>query len=254
MAAHESAWHISDNSDGPLTLMVSGGVDSQAMAYAFKTAGVPFTAVMARYGDFVNDHDFDDTAEFYQRHGIPVEFIDLDILRFHHEELFFWADRYINTSPHFLSHCKIASMLPGTVVSSGFIINARYKTTHMNYSAWGLARYGEISGKPVVPFFFSYSPEMIAASDKLSLGSVLDRDNSYRDKCKLYWESGFPVIPQKDKTHGFEIIKRYFDTVPVSTATRLLFKGRPSKRPYDLMFRYPLEARHPYSNFVQTIL
>ena len=248
--AHEACWDIYNRYPKPITLMVSGGVDSQAMAYAFKTAGVPVRYLMARYNDGINDDDIFSTS-FYEDNQIPVDIIDLDIIHFHENEIFKWGRLYENHSPHLLSHCKIASMVTeGTVVSSGAVVTRRHHG-EMDYSVFGLDRYARISGKPVVGFFFSYDPCLVWALRDLT-NTVKDH---YLSKVSIYNQAGFPVIAQPTgKRHGFEKLKTLYDDRPVSSKTRIRYAGKPSARPYDLLFRYPLMDMIRYSQSSKTRL
>ena len=246
--AHEDCWTIYETMPKPITLMVSGGVDSQAMAYAFETSGVPDVRyVWARYNDGLNDHDFE-TSSFYTDHGIDVEVMDFDVIGFHENELLEWATTYRNNSPHILTHCRIASLLEGTVVSSGTVVT-RQGTGQMNYSVFGLERYSRLSGQPIIGFFLSYSAELCH--------SMLDFKTSsspYEHKCDVYRRGGFPVLPQTEKMHGFERLKQKYDEVIVSPKIRMKYRKQPSQRSYDLLFRYPLVDAIPYSQSQNFIL
>jgi hypothetical protein len=236
-----AAQRIYETSPEPLSLMVSGGIDSQAMAYAFKKSGVPFRAFFVRYEGGFNDHDFL-TSDFYREHDIPVEEISLDIVAFHRGGLIEWAHRYRNNSPHFVCHQWIASHLPGRIVSSGVIMRSTEEP--ISYSSYGLQRYSEISGQPVIGYFLFSDPHFVYETHK---PRCVELGNLYVRKVQHYHACGFPVKPQVTKTHGFEKLKEYFDAEPVSVATRVRYKSKPSPRPYDLIFRYPLTDVMSYS-------
>lgn len=246
--AQEACWRIYMDYPGPLTLLVSGGVDSQAMAYAFKTAGIPFRAVTVRYNNGINDYDFKPSLGFYRRHDIAVETLGLDLLAFHYDEMWSFAERYQNHSPHFLTHLKLASMITeGTVVSAGCIINRSAPSIgRMDYSAFGFERYSRIAGQPMVGYFFTYDPHLVYETLRI-IPKWTSNDFYYETKCQLYWDAGFPVYPQSQKLHGFERLKEFFDTHHVGRSDRLRYKGRKSQRPYDLLFRYPLIEQISYS-------
>jgi hypothetical protein len=253
--AIEAAQHIYESMPQPLTLMVSGGVDSQAMAYAFKRSGVPFRAVSAIYNDGLNEHDLR-TRSFYRSHDIEVEELPIDIIAFHRGEMFEWAEKYQNNSPHLLSHMLIASKLPGTVVSSGCVVR-RPNIGPMNYSVFGLERYSRISGQPMIGYFFNYDPRLLRSCYEVAIPPADPTkdvtDAAYDRKVAIYRAAGFPVERQHAKLHGFERLKEHFDSTPVSVQTRLRYKEKDSSRPYDLLFRYPLEALVPYDGRSITI-
>lgn len=238
--AQKVAWDL-HHTYGPLTIMLSGGVDSQACAYAFKTAGVPVRFVMARYNDGMNDHDIMSSESFYLTHEIEREIMEVDILAFHETELRLWAERYFCSSPHMLSHMKIASLIEGTVVFSGCLVTSDGFVGNLDYRTFGLERYDERSNQTVIGYFFSYDPALHASFSRCpSATSAANMDNYVR-KCRIYEEAGFPVHPQVSKLHGFEKIKEHYDGVKIPTRERLKHKNRGSNRPYDLMFRFALE-------------
>lgn len=244
--AHQACHDIADRYQ-EITLMLSGGVDSQALAYAFKTSGVKTRYLSTKYtGDF-NLHDIAD-SDFYHDNDIPVEFNEINILDFHTDELFDWARRFSCHSPHILTHMKIASQIEsGVAVGAGCCVTRDGVLGAMNYSVFGLQRYGVRSGQALIPFFFSYTPELHYSFSQTEVG----RSNVYPDpydwKCEIYRAAGYPVVAQPMKFHGFERLKEHFDSHHVDKATRLKYKDRPSSRPYDLLFRHPLETEIPYS-------
>lgn len=251
--AQEAAWAIHEAATEPLTIMISGGIDSQATAYAFKTAGVPARFVRARFTGGWNDHDFL-TKPFYDQHGIDVEHIDLDIVAFHEFELREWASQYANHSPHFLAHLKIASMLDGHIISSGCLAAKIGKTVFglVNYSGFALYRYAQASQKNITGYFLNYDPAFVYSV--ANIGSQLSEGAFYETKCALYQACGFPVLPQEKKLHGFEHLKDHYDRLHVPPTERMKYMHLPSKRPYDIVFRYGLRQLINYSDDAVLIL
>lgn len=248
--AIENCWDIYRQHGPKINLMISGGVDSQAMAYAFKKSGVPNVRyIWCKYNFDLNSHD-SPIDGFFKMHDINIEVKDFDIIDFHKNELPEWAETFQNHSPHILTHCKIASILNDAdiVVSSGAIVSAA-KTGKMTYSVFGLERYSEISGQPVIGFFMNYSPELVYSTSKILVPS-----DTYENKCKAYNKAKFPVIPQRVSTHGFERLKEYFDDTKITPEIRFKYRNEASQRPYDLLFRYPLKEFVNYSDMSDLIL
>lgn len=249
--AIESARHIYETMPKPISLLLSGGVDSQAMAYAFKLAGVPFDAYYARYPNGLNDIELD-TFSFYRDHDIKVEIVDVDIVDFHHNELLDWAHRYQNNSPHFLSHMKIASQFPGTILMSGCAV-LPYGIGNINWSGFGLERYSRISGQPIIGFFLSYDPRLFWEFYNMQIERDVEKMTTYEYKVIAYQKGGFPVIPQVAKIHGFERFKEECDSIAVDVKTRFRYRNKDSARAYDLLFRYPLEDAIPHCSRMQFV-
>jgi hypothetical protein len=225
----------------PYNLMVSGGVDSQAMIYAWYKSGVPFKIISFKYtdgnGKIFNEHDLENLDIFTKRFNLNVDYREINIIDFLENDLVSLATDIKCTSPQICAHAKIASMVnEGTVIFSG---NALYKSATMyNYTVFGIQRYAQIQ-KNIIPFFFLY--------DKFIAGAFLDMSKNknmekYNNKCDLYLRGGFPIIPQPDKYNGFEIIKEYYDSQRdrITPDDRLRFINKPSKRVFDVLFRYRL--------------
>lgn len=241
-AALLTVQHIVDNYPAPYTLMVSGGIDSQAMLWAWHQSGQPFTALSGRYNTDMNAHDHVQLLEFAEHHNITVDFLDLDLLDFFANEYSTWADKYQCDSPQICAHMRIASAVTaGTVILSGNFLEKTHPA--LTYAILGMKRYAEQSGQSMVPFFFLETPELA-----YSFISILDSSNSaaaYQRRVEAYWSAGFPVGPQCRKYTGFEKYKDYYDQLGhlVPVTDRLEFVGKPSDRVFDQLLRYPYERK-----------
>ena len=233
---------IEKNYPPPYTLMVSGGIDSQAMLYAWHISGVNFNTISARYNFNLNDHDLETLDQFSKLHSIDISYVDLDIFKFYQDEY----DRYANTfncsSPQVCVHMKIAELIQeGTVISSGnFLVPYRAAIT---YPMSGIIRYAE-SRKTMVPYFFLETPELAYS---IFERSKIFMKQEYQGKVDDYLESGFPVIAQTEKLTGFEKVKDYYDQHCANLVTvrhRLqLISDNPSRRVFDLLLRHPYERK-----------
>lgn len=233
---------IIENYPAPYTLICSGGVDSQSMILAWKLSGHPFEVVSARYNDGINDYDLEQLDQLSKRENIKVNYIDIDIIEFHEKQLIDWAIKYDCASPHILSHMYICSHIKtGTVISSGVqIIRNR---SAMSYHTSALIRYAKNSGQSVIPHFWShdqYMTTIFQSVNDAAISKQKDKTNSYEYKYMLYKEVGLDVIPQTSSLNGFEKIKEKYDATPVNYRLRSMYGNQPSKRPYDLLFRYSL--------------
>lgn len=232
----------------PFNLMASGGVDSQAMIYAWLISGQQFNIVSFKYtdgnGEIFNKHDLENLDLFAQRYNLDVDYREINIIDFLENDLISLADSIRCTSPQICAHAKIASLVDGTVIFSG---NALYRSATMyNYTVFGIQRFS-LTHRNVIPFFFLY--------DKFIAGAFLDSSRNlnmdeYHNKCDLYRQAGFPVIPQPDKYNGFERIKEYYDLQQdrITINDRLRFINKPSKRVFDVLFRYRLSKSIKYKD------
>ena len=233
---------------GPFTLFVSGGLDSQAMLYAWKKAGVEFKAVHVDYMGF-NSHDYLECAEFCKVNDIDLEIKQFDILHFLENELEAYATKYQCASPQICTHMAFSTLVPdGTVVFSGNLL--MLDLFPLDNTIFGLQRYAEIEQRNMIPFFLLQNEQVAKASIAQSI-SIDTPNGSYAAKCKLYQSLGIPVIPQVAKQTGFEKLKEYYDQFAsrVSTIDKLKYSHLPSKRVFDQLFRnkYLVKFRNHYS-------
>ena len=261
---------ISEKYPPPYHLMCSGGVDSQTMLWFWKNSGVPFTAVSITYynsidGAVFNNHDQEQLVEFADRFQIPIQYKNFDIINFLENKLVDYAVKYKCTSPQICTHMAMSEDLEGTVIFSG-----NFKmTSYYDYTIFGLKRYAEISGRNIIPYFLLYDSELAVSIEKYrDLATQKDpyKNSSYNNfdqaksiiydnKINLLHYAGIPVIPQTMKLSGFEKIKDFYD-IKSKELKMLSFKDRikygnfPSKRAFDLLFRYKLTDLIKYNDVV----
>ena len=234
--------YIVENYPPPYTLMSSGGVDSQAMIWAWHKSGKEFTVLSARYNQNLNFHDLKTLEEFSLLHQIPVNFLDFDLLEFLEKEHDNWANMYVCSSPQICTYIKLASLVKsGTKIFSGNYIT--YNNVDLNYAILGIKRYAEITNTPIVPFFFLSTPELAYSFRDVFLDEAQE---GYKNKVQCYQKNGYPVIAQDSKYTGFEKVKDYYDQNFKHLLTvkhKLMVSSNPSRRVFDLLLRHPYERK-----------
>ena len=257
-AAVEAVNDIVKNYPPPYNLFVSGGIDSQAMLYAWKTSNHPFNVYTFRYNQTYNIHDIKTLFLFCEQENIPYTIVDFDYFKFLEEEYDGIAKKYKCSSPQISMHIKMASMFTGTNVFSGnFLLQESAVLTH---AILGIYRYSRTSeGKNTIPYFFLHTPELAYSMHGFKQDNF-DKINEleklgYRRKARVYNLVGFPVIPQEQKFTGFEKFKEHYDShtyVKDDPKNRLKFGNKDSARPFDWLFRYPYEELfgEPRLNFI----
>jgi len=236
--------YIVENYPPPYTLMLSGGIDSQAMLWAWHMSGHKFNTLSARYNHNLNDYDLKNIEEFSSLYHIPITFINFDLFGFLDNEYDNWATEYHCSSPQICVHMKIASLVDsGTRIFSGnYIVNSMVP---IDYTQLGIKRYSEISNTSIVPFFFLATPELAYSFEKIvqQLSSTTD---GYIHDTKCYHLGGYPVIPQDQKYTGFEKVKDYYDQHYMNLITpkhKLMISRNISRRVFDLLLRHPYEKK-----------
>jgi hypothetical protein len=239
---------ISKKYPSPFNLFVSGGVDSQSMLWCWLNSGVPFTAYSAKLldsqGKVYNEHDYETLVQFAKKHNIKINFLEFDIFDFLENRLMSYAVKYTCTSPQLTAHMSISEMVDnGTNIFSGnFMPGATY-----NFTILGLYRYSLLSGYSFIPYFLMHDAELIGCLVQYDDNKNIRDPCPYERKLSNLEKAGIPIIPQETKYTGFEKIKDYYDTNnDVTYRDKIQFNHLPSKRPFDIMFRYRLYNKVKY--------
>jgi hypothetical protein len=226
----------------PYTLFLSGGVDSQAMLYAWLQSGKKFDTYSGIFNFDLNLHDLESLKIAADLWGITINFQKFNLFKFLHEEYEMYANLYRCGSPHICSHMKMAETVKdGTAIFSGnFIVEGRF----IDKNVFGLYKYGKISNKPIVPFFLCETEELAYSFIHTHFNKSIDI-NDYNHKVSIYKNNGFPVIPQDKKITGFEKVKEYydinFDNPCKNKFEYYLTVKQRSTRIFDLLYRNKYE-------------
>jgi hypothetical protein len=260
VAAIDAVNKIVKNYPPPYTLLVSGGVDSQVMALAWKHSGHPFKMVHYVYGEHSIAEDRTTLKIFCDKHNLICEYRNFDILSFiQSNELIQTAIKYDCSSPQILTYIKFIEQHSETVLLSGNNITAL--TCGLNYTILALDRFSKIKTN-VIPFFLLSTPDLAYAfynNDNIASGILINQSNNgnfngYESKCLAYELSGFDIVRQDKKYTGFEQIKIYFDNHYIADSLKMKYGSFASKRPFDFNFRYRLyDTIGPYSEAVELI-
>lgn len=266
-AAHDTIRCIVQNYPPPYTLMLSGGIDSQAMLFAWHTSDVPFKTFSAVYNNGLNENDLCTLREFSEKHSININFINFDLLSFLQNEHVNYVHKYRCGSPHMTTFMKLSELITeGTTILSGNFMpnNIRLPISKNNF---GLYRFSKLENKPMVPFFFcetqelafafKLKTEMVKQHSVKKAQLVTDTDElGYLLRTQRYLDNNFPVIPQKHKMTGFELVKDYYDEHfrhLITPRDKMMINGRQhSKRTFDLLLRNKYEFLFNSDKFVIT--
>lgn len=233
---------ISQTYPPPYNLMCSGGTDSQAVCYAWLKSGIPFNVISVKYvsdGIWWNQHDLVTLEKFSDVNKLKVDYKEFDIIHFLENDLTQVALTYECSSPQISTHIKMTDLVPsGTIIFSGnFIMQKKMSLTYALLGMHKYSLYKKRKDVSIIPFFFLEYPELAYAFDK--------DGNGYSEiKHNLYNKYGFNVIQQDKKITGFEELKNFYDKYHkrVKAIDRVKFSNKPSKRVFDLLFRYPYEG------------
>jgi hypothetical protein len=228
----------------PYTLLVSGGVDSQGMLYAWHLSGHKFKAISAVYNFSSNLYDLTTLGIMSELYKIDINYYNFDLINFLQTEHEHYANKFLCGSPHMTTFMKLADLHKDeTVILSGnFLVNNNPRISANHY---GLYHYGTKSNPNFIPFFYLETKEL--AHSFVENKYTNEFKDVYSKKVSIYQSNGFPVLPQTKKMNGFEKIKDWFDENPPRQPTveeKILRKsGQGSNRIFDLLYRNKFEYK-----------
>jgi hypothetical protein len=233
---------IVEHYPAPYTLMCSGGVDSQAMIWAWHNSKIPFTVLSVKYisdNIWFNEHDLRELNVFCELYNIPIRYETFDILSFLENNLADICIKYDCDSPQIATHIKITEFVShGTVMFSGNTLPHSFSHTLLSMHRYGLSLEQQTSIK-IVPFFLCHTPSLAYSFIRPS-----DARIGYLGKVDTYISNSFPVIPQASSFNGFEELKKYYDQFfynRITPVQRLHYSSKPSNRTFDHLFRHPYQ-------------
>lgn len=248
-AAIDAVMNIKSQYPEPYTLMLSGGIDSQGMLWAWLQSGVKFQSKTFTYNSIYNYHDIKTTIDVARKFKYDFNYENFDLFAFLDNEFVDYAYKYECSSPQICAYMKMAeTVTDGTVIFSGNFLQT--PNISLNYTILGLHRYAMIK-RTVVPFFFLHTPELAYAFDPYHKKSLNLKIKPSDIKVNTNNLAGFPVISQDNYRYsGFELVKdyydyKYYDKVP--KINRLKYAKYKSTRTFDVLLRYPLLEKMKYS-------
>lgn len=224
----KSARIIGEQYPDSVLLALSGGIDSELMAWAFVESGTPFTAIIMRYlsisGRILNLHDISNAVSFCQETNTRYIFEDVplveDLINRRHLD-YFAKNPFIipGTMSHFHLLDRVRE-IGGVVVCSSDQTELRFNplgelSVGYNSLDVGLAAplYGDENNIPNIYSFFNYRPEQIVAY--LSIPDVLTaKDVGYEFKYFISKTHGSNNLQtRRRKFNGFENVIRELNSL-----------------------------------------
>lgn len=162
----ETAKMIRDNTDLPIGLLVSGGIDSEVMLKSFVFAGIPVTAYILSFDDKWNVHDIAWAIAQCETLGVKYKVVDVDIMWFMRSMAMDYANRYNCASLEPLSTMWLVSRIDDFPV----LANGDAVIRKEGYQDWKVverecifAHYIQMVHERIqgVPAFFQYTPELM---------------------------------------------------------------------------------------------
>lgn len=244
----------------PYNLFLSGGIDSQAMLYAWLKSKEKFNIISFTYNKNYNSHDLFTLNIVAKKFNVKVNYYDIDYFYFLNNELYDYSKNYVCNSPQITFYIKLSeSINEGTNIFSGHPLNLTNAQPSLDYTILGLYRYKLKTKKSIIPFFFCSDAKLAYSFHKTYIQNTIpfiSRYNikNYDVKSLHYLQSGFDIIPT-NKYSGFEKYKKFYDSQNdlIHPSERLKYHKFISKRNFDIIFRYRLFELNNYSTTIKCI-
>lgn len=210
----KSAELIRGSTSLPITVLYSGGIDSEIVMESFRTTKIEIRAAFCKYENNYNGHDFEYAQEYCNGHGIPLDIVDLNLMKFWDQEVYDYASLAGCLSPQLNVIMWLMEQLDGYLVAATGDVEFRrdhdriwrYAINEGGDCSWN--RFVELKGMDVVPCFPEYTPEQLLANlelpylKRLALGEI-DYENSTICSKPAIYENTFD-FKQRPKFSGFE--------------------------------------------------
>lgn len=225
-----AARKIYDQKAGDITILLSGGVDSEICVRSFYDQKLPFKTVSLRYEGGVNQSELVHVERLKSEIAIKHEYVDLDLESYWSSDKFYEIVESIQcVSPILASHLWLADKVGGTpVIAQGEALLRKkipidYVPGVSPYTAseWLLEEsemfctlysYFIVNQKPGIPGFFQFLPEQTNAFlfhnpylTKL-INNQIPGKLSTRSSKNLMSYQFYPDLKPREKLTGFESI------------------------------------------------
>ena len=249
-AAEISAEQLGNN----FAICFSGGIDSQAMLQCFIEAKLDFKVYILKFKNDLNKQDVDHAQHYCKVNKIKLLELPFDIIGFLNKFNLIYSSKYKSLSPHFNTHYAMFDILRSKghtgIVCGGNATLCNNNTWGTNYTRnpMNYINYSEINNFFVQGNFLSFFPTLNWAialltkknTESLTSNNLLNKDELDKNRylCKLngYVRANFNIIPQNKKYTGFELVKKYYESL---TNDPWEFEKR---------FRVPLSAINCYDS------
>jgi hypothetical protein len=211
---------IAKETNKPLFLGLSGGVDSEIIADYLIKNNIPFTALIVKYGDGENFHDFKFAEEYCNKHNIKTYVINLDSVYFYTKTINKYIEKGYRATRIFryfqLYMLEIVEKMGGCLIlGSGEQV---YDTIDQEIGMYFEPGYMlpfewcKKNNTTHYPCFFMHNPEIYAAYMKIDLIKFLlqrpsffvsSSDNMSVEKTMIY-QRYWPNMIRRNKFHGYE--------------------------------------------------
>jgi hypothetical protein len=208
----EAARYIANIATDDISIMLSGGADSEIAAWSFIDAGIPFEAAVMRFEGGYNSHDIEYAKSFCVNHGIKIRYYDLDVKKY------VLSEEYENEIKRYQTTCErgvtlwLAKQIPNfAILGQGepVIIKSlgRYWFQEKErICSWN--KFWIFNEKPGIPGFHQFTPNQLLSVllDDMTVDMVNETSHFWiNDRFKHdFYKKHYPDFIVRPKYSGWE--------------------------------------------------
>jgi hypothetical protein len=215
----ETARYVRSQTDRPIVVALSGGIDSEVVCRSFLEAGIDFSVLTMRYSYNLNQHDIRLAEQFCKTFGVKQDFVNVDLQKFYDVDVKRYANQGYQALKIFrylqLYLMETINAMGATAVLGGGeqvyynnngVIQLNYNSDFFNALTW--TEQHELH----FPYFFQTTPEVVASYLQHELIQLLIKNAKYfsgtlvgnSPEKILVYHSEWPDMTRRPKYTGFE--------------------------------------------------
>jgi hypothetical protein len=203
----------------PLSLLFSGGVDSEVVLRVYLDLKIPIKVYIFKYKNNYNIIEFTHAVAECEKLNVTPIIIDFDLEKFFENEAYDFMLKTYAMGPGWLPHMKMTEFVDGIpIIGSGepyFRRTSRdWTTSHpwvyqIDEHSHHWAVYHTVIGRKTITDWYEYSPELLVSFSKLPYVQNLINDRirgklSTETSKVLIHQAYWPDLQQRQKLVGFE--------------------------------------------------
>lgn len=209
-------------SNEKLSVMFSGGSESEMIVRSFHASGVPFDVYIGRYEDDINIYDVSHAVIACQSLGINYKIIDFNVKKFFENDAEDYSLKSQIVIPPQLPQLAMCDLVDGIPIMGGgelfiertdsdYTKKGTWLSTEWEYN-WGWNKYFNYINRPAIPDWCRWTPQLLYSwittkwFDNLINDRYVGKLGVSSTKMIGYREVWPELMPRK-KVHGLEKIE-----------------------------------------------
>lgn len=235
-----------DHRQGKLTVLFSGGVDSEIMLRSLLLAGADPEIIIARYENDYNIYDVSYAVTICSLLNVKYKILDINLQKFYENE----AERYSELAqidrPRALPYCKLLETVDGfPVMGASDLSPHRTNDDYSTQGTWlmrcwehdiGWSKFLREINKPGIAEWFKWTPGLVLSYMNTDWFNKLVTDQYYgklgSNSTKIIgYREAYPDLIDRTKQTGFEKIDKIANDFEQFLISK--YHGLPYRKYYD---------------------